>query len=94
MDAPAEPKPRPISPLKAPRKRKRIVISCTECHRRKQKVPDLRTLDDAPLLTQPVRPRISMLQLHCSKQTIPLSLRERIRAEATITGGEQQCFIR
>ncbi|KAF4615721.1 hypothetical protein G7Y89_g15268 [Cudoniella acicularis] len=28
---------RPPSPLKAPRKRKRIVISCTECHRRKQK---------------------------------------------------------
>jgi Fungal specific transcription factor domain len=30
--------PRPTSPLKTPRKRKRIVISCTECHRRKQKV--------------------------------------------------------
>ncbi|RDL35460.1 Zn2 DNA-binding protein [Venustampulla echinocandica] len=29
--------PRPPSPLKPPRKRKRIVISCTECHRRKQK---------------------------------------------------------
>ncbi|CAG8973324.1 hypothetical protein HYALB_00000087 [Hymenoscyphus albidus] len=29
--------PRPPSPIKAPRKRKRIVISCTECHRRKQK---------------------------------------------------------
>jgi hypothetical protein len=28
----------PPSPIKAPRKRKRIVISCTECHRRKQKV--------------------------------------------------------
>lgn len=24
--------------LKAPKKRKRVVISCTECHRRKQKV--------------------------------------------------------
>jgi hypothetical protein len=28
----------PPSSIKAPRKRKRIVISCTECHRRKQKV--------------------------------------------------------
>ncbi|KAH6662012.1 hypothetical protein B0J14DRAFT_554469 [Halenospora varia] len=36
MDA-TEDAPRPPSPLKAPRKRKRIVISCTECHRRKQK---------------------------------------------------------
>lgn len=25
-------------PQKAPKKRKRVVISCTECHRRKQKV--------------------------------------------------------
>lgn len=37
METPVEEKPRPVSPLKAPRKRKRIVISCTECHRRKQK---------------------------------------------------------
>ncbi|EKD19533.1 fungal specific transcription factor domain-containing protein [Drepanopeziza brunnea f. sp. 'multigermtubi' MB_m1] len=29
--------PAPSSPVKPPRKRKRIVISCTECHRRKQK---------------------------------------------------------
>lgn len=28
----------PPSVLKPPRKRRRIVISCTECHRRKQKV--------------------------------------------------------
>ena len=42
MDPKAEPQreqiSRPRSPLKPPRKRKRIVISCTECHRRKQKV--------------------------------------------------------
>ncbi|PMD28830.1 hypothetical protein L207DRAFT_446492 [Hyaloscypha variabilis F] len=37
MEAAADQTPRSISPLKAPRKRKRIVISCTECHRRKQK---------------------------------------------------------
>jgi hypothetical protein len=29
------------APTKTPRKRKRVVISCTECHRRKQKVHDL-----------------------------------------------------
>ncbi|KAG0648747.1 Multidrug resistance regulator 1 [Hyphodiscus hymeniophilus] len=41
MEVKAEPEAkrvsRPRSPLKPPRKRKRIVISCTECHRRKQK---------------------------------------------------------
>ncbi|CZR65968.1 uncharacterized protein PAC_15868 [Phialocephala subalpina] len=35
--AEAKSRPRPTSPVKPPRKRKRIVISCTECHRRKQK---------------------------------------------------------
>jgi hypothetical protein len=40
MEPPTDQKqrPRPTSPVKPPRKRKRIVISCTECHRRKQKV--------------------------------------------------------
>ncbi|KAH8766563.1 hypothetical protein BGZ57DRAFT_856992 [Hyaloscypha finlandica] len=37
METSTDQSPRSISPLKAPRKRKRIVISCTECHRRKQK---------------------------------------------------------
>ncbi|XMA15605.1 hypothetical protein WAI453_008396 [Rhynchosporium graminicola] len=39
MEPPTDVKqrPRPTSPSKPPRKRKRIVISCTECHRRKQK---------------------------------------------------------
>src|SRR5258707_1150184 len=48
METSTDQSPRSISPLKAPRKRKRIVISCTECHRRKQKVlgtyPDRETL--------------------------------------------------
>ncbi|KAH7412713.1 hypothetical protein BKA64DRAFT_567032 [Cadophora sp. MPI-SDFR-AT-0126] len=33
----AKHRPKPTSPSKPPRKRKRIIISCTECHRRKQK---------------------------------------------------------
>ncbi|TVY75611.1 Multidrug resistance regulator [Lachnellula suecica] len=37
MEHTPEEKPRSTSPIKPPRKRKRIVISCTECHRRKQK---------------------------------------------------------
>ncbi|KAH8819214.1 hypothetical protein F5884DRAFT_759942 [Xylogone sp. PMI_703] len=37
MTANVENPPRPAEPAKPPRKRKRVVISCTECHRRKQK---------------------------------------------------------
>ncbi|KAJ3555855.1 hypothetical protein NPX13_g10268 [Xylaria arbuscula] len=66
-----------------PRKRRRIVISCTECHRRKQKVgtprnPLLECAHRSHALTNPmlssrfsaVRPKIAVYQLSDAKQGI------------------------
>ena len=48
-----------------PRERRRIVMSCSECHRRKQKVGSpTKELNKKPTKDWIVRPPVSMLQLH------------------------------
>ena len=66
-----------------PRKRRRIVISCTECHRRKQRVsltrPPVRPSPSkvAYLSPPPVRPQVPLHQLRLPQQAECMQLRNR-----------------
>ncbi len=65
-----------------PRKRRRIVISCTECHRRKQRVsltrPPVRPSPSkvAYLSPPPVRPQVPLHQLRLPQQAERMQLRD------------------